>query len=450
MILLLLQVQHYLTQDEALKIAIPGADRYRSVRVTLTADQLRQIRSNLRQPVPTDWTIFVGVKGDAVVGTAAVVEIVGKYQPITFMVGVTSEGTVRDVAVMTYRESIGSEIRQRRVLDQFLGKRADAPLRRSKDLLHISGATMSCDAVALGTKMVLQVAAVARPSLQEEPVVQARMRMGSMLRITAYGDAKAVEAAFAEVERVEQVISNYRPDSELSKFNAAAGKGQQKVSADLAEFLKLCRRWTDATDGAFDPSVGPAVRAWGFFDRKYRVPTDDELARLPKGAWTVDELKVSGMELDPGAIGKGYGVDRAVAILKARGVTSAYVDFGSTSYALGAPPGKKGWEAAIRDPLKTDALLCTIVLKDAALSTSGGYEKYFEADGKRYAHILDPKTLKPAEGCISASVIASDGTSADVLSTAVYVRGIELARKNKAEALFIASDGARTQTDGWR
>ena len=384
--------------------------------------------------------------------------------------GVTPGGKVADVAVMTYREEIGSEVRERRYLDQFPGRGTDARIQCTgarRDLNYISGATMSCEAVALGTRMVLHVVdealirhpEVARERLQEEPVKQSRMRMGAMLRIAAYGEGakEAIEAAFEEVARIEKIITNYDPESELSRLNAAAGEGPQEVSADLMAFLKAMRHWTDATEGAFDPTVEPVVRAWGFFDGKHRVPTDEELEALRtlvgRDRWRPAELKVAGAALDPGAIGKGYAVDRAVDLLKSRGIASALVDFGSTQYAIGAPPGKEGWTIGVRDPLKEDGVVATVTLKDAAFSTSGGYERYFEADGKRYSHILDPRTLRPAEGTASASVRCAGATAADALSTALYVLGPEagraMAEKLKVEALLIDAEGRQTKTAGW-
>lgn len=469
---LALQVEHYLTQDEALAIAVPGADRFVAAPITLTAEQGEAIRRRVRWAVPAEWTIYIGVRGDAVAGYAAITDVVGKYHPITFAVGVTTDAKVADVAVMTYREEIGSEVRERRYLDQFPGLGTDSRIQCTgarRDLNYISGATMSCEAIALGTRMVLHVIdevfvrrpEAARAYLQEEPVRQSRMRMGAMLRIAAHGEGakEAIDAAFEEVARIEKIITNYDPDSELSRLNAAAGDGPQEVSADLMAFLEAMRRWTDETDGAFDPTVGPVVRAWGFFDGNHRVPSDDELEALRKAVgrdrWNLERSAelAGGAALDPGAIGKGYAVDLAVAVLKARGITSALVDFGSTQYALGAPPGRDGWTIGVRDPFKEDGVVCTVTLRDAAFSTSGGYERCFEAGGKRYAHILDPRTLRPAEGTASASVCCADATAADALSTALYVLGPEagcaLAEKLKVETLLIDPEGRQTKTAGW-
>jgi thiamine biosynthesis lipoprotein len=307
-------------------------------------------------------------------------------------------------------------------------------------------------------------AAEARSAQQEKPATAARPRMGTVLRITAYGPeaGKAIDAAFAEVERLEALLSNYRTDSELSRLNAGAGQGPRKIGPDLAEFLSVCRRWTDATEGAFDPTLGPVVRAWGFTDRKYRVPSDEELARLRERIgperWIVTkdaaELKAAGMELDPGAIGKGYAVDRAAQVLKARGVTVALIDFGSTQVAMGAPPGKEGWIIGIRDPSAPDRFVSKQVVKDGAVSTSGSAEKFFEVEGKRYGHILDPRTLRPVEGVVSVSIRGADGTSTDAAATAIFVLGPEagraLAEKVGVEALIFGADGKKTVTRGWK
>jgi thiamine biosynthesis lipoprotein len=207
-----------------------------------------------------------------------------------------------------------------------------------------------------------------------------------------------------------------------------------------------------------DDTVAPLVKLWGFFDQKYRVPNSEEietaLKKVGRERIVVEDgivRLVEGTEIDPGAVGKGFGVDRAVAVLKQAGVASAFVDFGSTVYALGAPPGKEGWTLAIRDPFQTGRTLGTLTIRDASVSTSGDYEKRFEADGKKYGHILDPRTGRPVEGVASVSVLASSGTESDALSTAIFVSGFDLAAKAKVEAFVVPADpkSEPRATDGW-
>jgi thiamine biosynthesis lipoprotein len=260
-----------------------------------------------------------------------------------------------------------------------------------------------------------------RAVLQEpEPVRQKRYLMGTFCTIMAYGDAAAVEKAFEEIKRLEKVLSNYDERSELSRLNR---EGKARAGADLLAFVKESKRFSEASDGAFDVTVGPLVRLWGFKDGKHRVPEPGEIAealrRVGSGRIEVegDEVRLpEGMELDPGAIGKGMAVDRAADVLRKAGVARALVDFGSTLFAVGE------WEAAIRDPFRPGKALGTVRLKDESLSTSGRYEKFFTIDGRTYGHLVDPRTGRPVEGVVSVSVIAPTAAESDAMSTAVFVR----------------------------
>jgi thiamine biosynthesis lipoprotein len=157
----------------------------------------------------------------------------------------------------------------------------------------------------------------------------------------------------------------------------------------------------------------------------------------------------AGVEIDLGGIAKGYAVDRAVAILKQRGVTSALVSAGgSTTYALGAPPGKPAWEIEVQDPVERDRIATRVQLKDQALSVSGSYEKFFELDGKRYSHIMDPRTGLPVQGVLSVVVITADGLSGDALDNVFYVFGAKRGKSSMkkfsaSEVIFFLPDSVK-------
>jgi thiamine biosynthesis lipoprotein len=245
--------------------------------------------------------------------------------------------------------------------------------------------------------------------------------MGSFCEITAEAEPVVIEKAFDAVQRVEKAISNYDDTSELSRLHR---ERSVEAGPDLLAFVNDSLRWSKATGGAFDPTVVPLVRLWGFKDDRHRVPTDGEIEAARKTVGmervTVDGRRVTlpeGVELDPGAIGKGQGVDAAAAVLRAAGVTRALIDFGSTQFAIGR------WAVEIRDPFVEGKSLGVLTLENESLSTSGGYEKFFEKDGKRYGHILDPRTGRPADRVATVSVVASTGAESDALSTALYVDG---------------------------
>ena len=215
------------------------------------------------------------------------------------------------------------------------------------------------------------------------------------------------------------------------------------------------------TNGAYDPTVYPLMRAWGFTDGNYRVPADAELdALLQTTGWTevsVDGTTASlpeGFALDLGGIGKGYAAGRCKEILKAHGVTSALLSLGGNVSALGSKPDGTAWTVAIENP-DGGAYLGTVQITDQCVVTSGGYQRYFEQDGVRYWHILDPETGKPARsGMKSVTIVSADDALADALSTALFVMGPERAadfwRVHRAEfgAVWLTDDGRLFVTEG--
>ncbi|MCY4188105.1 MAG: FAD:protein FMN transferase [Bryobacterales bacterium] len=233
----------------------------------------------------------------------------------------------------------------------------------------------------------------------------------------------------------DYMLSNYKPSSELSRINREAGRGEVPVSEEMAALLELCLRYSRASEGAFDITVGALVKAWGFFGGEGGMPglwslwlarrnSGYQHLRVDRAKGTVRFLR-SGLKLDPGGIGKGYAVDRAVAALREYGVDRALVSSGASSiFGLGAPPGSAaGWELDLRGAKAADRGFMTVTLKNESLSTSGSYEKFFEKDGARYGHILDPRTGRPAAGMTAVSVIGPSATDTEAWSTALYVNG---------------------------
>jgi len=271
--------------------------------------------------------------------------------------------------------------------------------------------------------------------------------MGSAYTIAAYGEDRALlsaaaETAFQEVRRLDQLLSNYRIDSELSEINRLAAQRPVKVSPELFSLLEKCQEYSRLSEGAFDWTVGPLMRVWGFYQDSGRLPADSEVkraldrvgyqrVRLDRERRTVS-FEVPGMELDPGGIGKGYAVDRMVELLQEAGVESALISAaGSSIYALGAPPGEKGWRVSIRDPKSERITAAEVFLKDESMSTSGSYEKSFEAEGKIYSHIMDPRTGYPARGILSVSAITPQTLDSEAWTKPFFVNGAAWTRKHR-------------------
>jgi len=292
------------------------------------------------------------------------------------------------------------------------------------------------------------------------------MSMACAYAIDAYGeDASALpavlEAALDEVDRIDRLMSHYKPDSPLSRVNREAAAHPVAVEAELFDFIAEALRYGRESDGAFDVTVGPLMKAWGFFRGGGRVPGPEEIdelrGRLGYRHVVLDAREKTirfdrpGVELDLGGIAKGYAVDRVVALLREAHVAAALVSAGgSTLFALGAPPGREAWDVAVQDPIDPGRVAFTVGLKDRALSVAGTSEKSFEQDGVTYSHIMDPRTGRPVQGMSSVAVLAATGTAGDALDDAFFVQGVErsrayLARLPGTEALFFLPAG-----QGWK
>jgi thiamine biosynthesis lipoprotein len=272
--------------------------------------------------------------------------------------------------------------------------------------------------------------------------------MGSTYSIAVYGSDRvrmeaAIDAAFDEVRRLDDLLSNYKPASEWSEVNRDAAQKPVKVSAELFQLLQDCVEYSRQSEGAFDISVGPLMKVWGFYKGTGHLPHRPEVAaamakigyrylQLDPANRTVRFLR-PGMELDPGGIGKGYAVDRMVDVLRRNGVRIALVaGSGSSIYGMGAPPDEpKGWAVQIKDPWDQKKTVAEVWLKDMSLSTSGSYEKFFRAEGKIYAHIMDPRTGYPAQGTVSVSVLTPRTLDSEAWAKPYFVNGRQWAAKHR-------------------
>jgi thiamine biosynthesis lipoprotein len=266
----------------------------------------------------------------------------------------------------------------------------------------------------------------------------------------------AAAAALDEVDRIEDRLSVFRDESEVSRLNRCAHGAPFECSPSLAALLQACARLHRDTHGAFDPTSGPLTRCWGFFRRAGCLPRPEALAeardavgmahvRLAAGCGAVRFAR-SGVELNFGSIGKGYALDCAARTMLEHGVGTALLSAGGSSVlALGSGTGE--WRVGLRDPRRRDRRWAVLHLEDAALATSGSGEQFFEHDGRRYGHVLDPRTGWPVDGRLAVTVVASNAADADALSTAFFVGGLELARDycerhDNVLALVHESDGA--------
>ena len=272
--------------------------------------------------------------------------------------------------------------------------------------------------------------------------------MGTTFSVALYGVDRvkmeaAADAAIEEARRLDEVLSNYRSESEWSRVNREAGAGPVKVSPELFGLLAEAVEYSRQSQGAFDITVGPLMKVWGFYKGSGHLPHRAEVAaaltqvgyrhiHLDAGAGTV-WFDRPGVELDPGGIGKGYAADRMADVLKRHGVETALVAASDSSiYAMGAPPAEpRGWPVEIKDPWNRLPPAAKVFLKDESLSTSGSYEKFFRAEGRTYAHIMDPRTGYPARGSVAVSVIAPRTIDSEVWAKPYFVNGRRWAAQHK-------------------
>jgi thiamine biosynthesis lipoprotein len=261
--------------------------------------------------------------------------------------------------------------------------------------------------------------------------------MGTAIAVELWCDRQAageaaITAVMDEMHRIDRTMSPHKEDSELSRINRGAGAGAVPVSAEMARLIVRAAEFSALSGGAFDITYAAVGQ---LYDYRNRVrPSDDELAAaraavgwrhlvLDSQAGTVRFAK-PGMRIDLGGFAKGHAVDNATAILRRRGIAHAMVSAGGDSRVIGDRRGRP-WTIGVRDPRRPGELAAMLPLEDVSISTSGDYERYFEADGTRFHHLIDPATGKSPRGIQSVTILADDGLTCEALSKIVFVLGVE-------------------------
>lgn len=264
-----------------------------------------------------------------------------------------------------------------------------------------------------------------------------RYIMGTSIRVEVYGGSEtdrqaATDEAFGALQEIDRLMSNYRDDSELSRINRQAPFHDVEVSPPMLAVLLAAARVSRESNGAFDVTVGPLVKAWGFRTKTPHVPSPAELAAIRdlvdyrnvriEAARRVVRLTRPGVEIDLGGIAKGFAVEVAAGSIQRRGL-SGFIDAGGNQFMVGLPPGKRTWTVGVTHPERPGQLLGALDVDSGSVSTSADSSNYLVANGRRYGHLLDPRTMRPTEGALSVTIVARDATLADALSKAVFVLG---------------------------
>lgn len=288
--------------------------------------------------------------------------------------------------------------------------------------------------------------------------------MDTYMTLTAYGEKaeEGLQEAKQRIEELDKKLSVGDKDSEIYQVNQ---NGSGEISDDTSYLIeRSLELWKD-TQGAFNPVMEPVMETWGFTTGKYKVPTKQELKKC-LALTDASQVKLDSekrkvtlgkkdMKLDLGGIAKGYTSSEIMKIFKQLNMKSAMVSLGGNAQVLGSKTDGSAWKVAVQDPEEENQYLGVLSVKDKAVITSGGYERYFEKEGKTYHHIIDPDTGYPAKsGLLSVTIVSKDGTLADGLSTALFVMGREKAEKywkkncEYFDAVFFTTDHKLYVTEG--
>ena len=285
--------------------------------------------------------------------------------------------------------------------------------------------------------------------------------MDTYISISAYGEnaENALDNCRKEIKALDSGLSVTNADSEIYRINQSAGKAVN-LSDDAAKIITAALELSEKTGGALDISLYPVIREWGFTTGEYGIPSENDLTELLKNTGyeriSCDDTVLTlpkNFQIDLGALAKGYGSDRAVQILKEKGITSALVNLGGNIALLGSKPDGSAWSVGVQNPFG-EGYACIVKARDKYIVTSGNYQRYFEENGKRYCHIIDPKTGCPVDnGLASVTVIGGSGLICDGLSTALFVMGEEEAKtfwreQGDFEMIIVTEDKRVLVTEG--
>ena len=286
--------------------------------------------------------------------------------------------------------------------------------------------------VILGLALLILVGTwtIFRLRLTVQPLKRSEMIMGTTVEITVIpANEEAIREAFLAIRKVDKLMSLYQPDSEVSRLNE---QGENQLSPETIQVIQQAIKFAEMTEGVFDITCRPLINLWKKAKKEQKIPSPEEIERARK---LVDYRKIilkgnlvklpePGMKIDLGGIAKGYAVDKAIEVLKTKGVHRALVNAGGDLYVLGTPGWGKKWTVGVQDPRNLEEILTTLEASDCGIATSGDYRRYFTIEGQRFSHIVDPRTGQTVEEVpMSVTIIAPDATTADALATGVFVLG---------------------------
>ena len=462
------QLQVFLEEDEAIAKIFAGCDQVESEILALTPEGLEYFKGLLKRPdIEATFEVFLGKKGTVIDRYAIITEEMGCFHPITWILSTNTEGKILDIAVMIYRESRGQEVSRRRFLKQFEGKSLKDPFSTNKDIIKITGATTSVQAVCRGVKKMLafihefyikknHVSATLAQRLTPEAVrstrtthrqlfTTARVIEGVKAVVAAEADSERqffslATKAFNEIERIERLFRK-----ELQAMNKVAAKTNFACNEEVFEVMKRCYHYGVITEGVFDVTVSPLLEQWGIYRGKRKEVKENKLGILLQ-AVSYKNIKIHDNDkvisfahkqtkVDLGPVVKGYAIDKALELFRNSGLTNVCMNYGSMSRMLNAPSGKDAWKVGVPHPLKEDAIVGALHLMNQGVAFVGDYSRYPTVQDKFYMHLVDPRTGRPAEN-ENLAVIATTPTAeeAGVVATVLFVKGTK--EREKLATIF--------------
>ena len=322
------------------------------------------------------------------------------------------------------------------------------PSKHTGSCRRLASATACLLASVLAGAAPLPTGGVSHAAAMDTPFARRSVTFGmrtmgtyaNVVLVTADSAAVAPVARIAQgvLARVDSLMSNWTTTSEVARLNRECAAGPQRVHPEVARVIAVALDVWRGSEGTFDITVEPLVRAWGFIGGKPHVPSDSEATaafrRVGAAQLHFDPVAGTlrfdntGVKIDLGGIAKGYAVDVAADSLRAHGVTDALVDLTGNMYALGSPAGAAGWRIGIRDPRDRMPYFARLTLRDQGVSTSGKYQQFVAVDGKTYGHIMDPRTGRPAEGLHAVTLVARSAFTVDSWDTPLFVLGADKAK----------------------
>ncbi len=286
-----------------------------------------------------------------------------------------------------------------------------------------------------------------RTEKEQELIRRDFTTMGTFLRIIVPDPTAepAVNKAYEEVERINRLFSNYIDTSLTFEVNNNPGKAVE-VTPEFIKLVEKAKKYHDKSDGLFDITVGPLVDLWGFYQQKENIPSDKEIDEA-RDLVGLQQLEISDttitlprkdMQLDFGALAKGYAADRASEVLKTSGFSDHLINLGGNIYAGGYGPEDEKWTIGIQNPRAQNEIDAVLNVSDAGVGTSGDYERTFFHEGERYSHIINPVSGRPVQGVAATTVVADDALEADLLSTSLYLTTAEEGLKEIGHDTFMA------------